>query len=89
MNAFVSILAIAAAILMIAGWWKMRTDQKKGKKSKGSYLLIAPATVLMVLYIILAIAHRNQPIVQETPDRRPHRNRFPESGDRGIRLLAS
>ena len=70
MNAFVSILAIAAAILMIAGWWKMRTDQKKGKKSKGSYLLIAPATVLMVLYIILAIAHRNQPIVQETPDER-------------------
>ena len=70
MNVFVSILAIAAAILMIAGWWKMRADQKKGKKSKGIYLLIAPATVLMVLYIVLAIGQRNQPIVQETPDER-------------------
>ena len=70
MNAFVSILAIAAAILMIAGWWKLRADQKKGKKSKGIYLLIAPATVLMVLYIVLAIGQRNQPIVQETPDER-------------------
>lgn len=63
MNVFVSILEIAAAILMIAGWWKLRADQKKGKKSKGIYLLIAPATVLMVLYIVLAIGQRNQPIV--------------------------
>ena len=40
MNAFVSILAIAAAILMIAGWWKMRTDQKKGKRIKQNIKLI-------------------------------------------------
>jgi hypothetical protein len=35
MNVFVSILEIAAAILMIAGWWKLRADQKKVRRAKG------------------------------------------------------
>ena len=55
MNAFVSILAIAAAILMIAGWWKMRTDQKKGKKSKGSYLLMARGISLLFRKLLTSV----------------------------------